>query len=154
MHRLAVGPISLPRGARIVRDAPKRSTNSHYVGHTDNFSGTLVALVPQFVWFFWFHICGSLLCHIVGMKPLRAINIELYSCPKFRENFKRRKPWHLSIHQRTTALQLAVFRRHWSARRQRKNTRAPTTHWKTGENCCWLGHGNQLWQKQNSRQHQ
>ena len=28
----------------------------------------------------------------------------------------------------------------------------PTTHWKTGEDCCWLWHGNRLRQKQNSCQ--
>ena len=46
---------------------------------------------------------------------------------------------------KTTALQLAVCWQHWSAGRQWR--RIPTTHWKIGENNCWIRHGNQLGQE-------
>ena len=49
----------------------------------------------------------------------------------------------VSVHQRTTALQLAVCRRHRSAGGGSEEE-LQQLYRKTGENCCWLRHGNQL----------
>ena len=67
-----------------------------------------------------------------------------YAAYLFMEKIKTcRRLWYLSVHRWTAALQLAVCRRHRSAERQWRRT--PTTHWKTGENSCWIR------QKQNPR---
>ena len=58
----------------------------------------------------------------------------------------------VSVHRRTNNLQFAI---RWQYRSAGRQWRTPTTHWNTGDYCCWIWHGNQLQQKQNScQQHQ
>ena len=106
----------------------------YHVCHEDHFEGILIWAWStchglDMIQTFWCNLHNN--NKNISFSSLKSIK---------RRNFTKR--WHLSIHRRTTALQLGVFWWNRSAGRQWRRT--PTNNWKNGENCCWLQHGKQL----------